>query len=271
LAVPEGRVVALVGPDAAGKTTLLNLAAGLRQRWRASDSWTRMPGCTRTCPLPMLRLAWDLNQAWDVAGAADRIASLDIPLTRKVGALSGGQQSQLALTIALAKQPRLLILDEPLARLDPVARHDFMALLMAAAAEHGLPVIFFSHVVAELDHVADYLIVLNRGWLQIAADVEDLLASHVVLTGPVSETGPLRERVCVVAETVAGAQAHLLVRVPRPEWAVPAGFRAGTAGLEELVMAYLRRPGVGVLPGPEGLAGGRHIAADAAAAAEVLR
>jgi ABC-2 type transport system ATP-binding protein len=273
VSVPAGRVVALVGPNGAGKTTLLHLAAGLT---RPTDGQVRvlggeLPGSVaalagigfvaqdaplyRNLPVAdMLRVAASLNQFFDAARARERAGGLGIPLRRKVGALSGGQQAQLALTIALAKRPRLLMLDEPLARLDPLARHDFTAALMAAVAEEGISVIFSSHVVAELEPVADYLIVLNRGQLQIAGEVEDLLTSHVVLTGAASAVAALAEELAPVAVTTGSAQSHMLVRVPDPQWFVPPGFQAGTAGLEELVLAYLRQPGASLLPGPCDLA-----------------
>src|SRR5207245_1403736 len=108
---------------------------------------------------------------------------LKIPLDQKVGKLSGGQQAQLALTLALARHPELLVLDEPLARLDPLARHDFMALVMTAAGD-GVSVLLSSHVLAELERVADYLIVLAAGRVQVAGEVDDLLAGHALLTGP---------------------------------------------------------------------------------------
>jgi ABC-2 type transport system ATP-binding protein len=276
LAVPEGHVVALVGPNGAGKTTLLHLAAGLttptRGQVRVLDG--ELPGSraalagvgfvAQDAPLlkhlpvgDMLRVARNLNQSFDMARALQRVADLDIPLHRKTGALSGGQQSQLALTIALAKRPRLLILDEPLARLDPLARHDFTAALMSAVAEDGVSVLFSSHVVAELERVADYLIVLNRGQLQISGDVETLLASHRVLTGPAGVAAALRERLTSVKVTAAGAQEQMLIRVPHPGWETPPQFQAAAAGLEELVLAYLRQPGAAVLPGPIDLAAGQ--------------
>ena len=115
---------------------------------------------------------------------------MDIPLRRKVGKLSGGQQAQVALTIALARRPELLVLDEPLAPLDPLARHEFLAAVMETAAEDGTSVLFSSHVVTELERVADYLVVLARGRVQVAGDVEDLVRSHQLLTGPAEGARP---------------------------------------------------------------------------------
>ena len=140
----------------------------------------------------MLHLARNLNRRWDQQYAQSRLADLGIPLGRKVGKLSGGQQAQLALTIALARRPDLLVLDEPLAMLDPVARHDFMATVMSAVAEDGISVVLSSHILAELERVADYLILLSQGQVQVAGEVEDLLAGHRMLTGPAAEAAEAR-------------------------------------------------------------------------------
>ncbi len=282
LAVPAGHVAALVGPNGAGKTTLLHLAVGLARptagQVRVLDGL--VPGSSEAlagtgfvaqdAPLyqhltvaATLDLARSLNQRWDAAQATARLGRLGIPLGHRVGALSGGQQAQLALAIALAKGPRLLLLDEPLARLDPLARHEFLGLLMAAVAETGMSVIFSSHVLAELERIADYLIVLNAGRLQVAGRVDDLLATHRVLTGPadvlpVGGDGPGCAGLSPVQVTRAGAQLHAVVRGRGPGDPVPDRCQAHPIGLEELVLAYLREPGASVLPGPEtAVAGGR--------------
>jgi ABC-2 type transport system ATP-binding protein len=203
MAIPAGHVVALVGPNGAGKTTLLNLAAGLLRptSGRLSVLGAEQPGSlparsrigfvAQDAPLyghlpagDMLRVAQNLNREWDRGRALTRLADLGIPLDRKVRQLSGGQRAQLALTLALAKRPEVLILDEPLAALDPLARHDLMSSLMAAVAEDSLSVVFSSHVVSELERIADYLIVLHDGNLQLAGEVEHLVARHKILTGP---------------------------------------------------------------------------------------
>jgi ABC-2 type transport system ATP-binding protein len=267
LAVPDGHVVALVGPNGAGKTTLLHLAVGLTAATEgkarvlgglqpgSDDALAGIGFVAQDAPLykslsvaDTLHLARNLNRGWDAASARDRVTALGLPAGRKVGALSGGQQAQLALTIALAKRPRLLILDEPLARLDPLARHEFMSLLMAAVAEDGLSVIFSSHVVAELERVADYLILLNGGRLQAAGEVDDLLAAHRVLTGPAELAAGVAGRLHPAAGT--GTQANLLCRTAGPAEPVPAGFQAHPVSLEELVLGYLRDPSAAALPGP---------------------
>lgn len=266
LEIPAGHVAALVGPNGAGKTTLLQLAAGLI---RVTAGEVRVLGglapgsaaarsavgfVAQDAPLynhlpvaDMLHVARNLNPGWDAAYARERVASLGLPPGRKVGELSGGQHAQLALTIALAKRPRLLILDEPLARLDPLARHEFLGLLMAAVAEDGPSVIFSSHVVAELEQVADYLVVLNGGRLQVAGEIEHLLATHRLLTGPAGLGR--RHGLSPIRSTVAGAQEHLLCRA-RSGDPVPPGFLARQVSLPELVLGYLRDPGAAALPGP---------------------
>jgi ABC-2 type transport system ATP-binding protein len=267
LAIPAGHVAALVGPNGAGKTTLLNLAVGLAEPSaggvtvlgdKPAGSPAALDGIAfvaQDTPLyknlsaaDMLHLTRNLNRRFDQPYAETRLAELGIPLNRRAGKLSGGQQAQLALTLALARRPRLLLLDEPVAMLDPVARHDFMATVLTAAVDDGVSVLLSSHVLAELERVADYLILLSRGRVQVAGDVEDLLATHRLLTGPAAEAGRYTERP-VVHVRRAGAQAHLLVRATAEDL-VPPRWEAHPVGLEELAMAYLREPGAAALPGP---------------------
>jgi ABC-2 type transport system ATP-binding protein len=267
LAIPAGHVAALVGPNGAGKTTLLNLAVGLATPSAGGISVLggRSPGSpaaldgiafvAQDMPLyknlsaaDMLHLTRNLNRRFDQASAEARLAELGIPLERKAGRLSGGQQAQLALTLALARRPRLLVLDEPVAMLDPIARHDFMATVLVAAADDGVSVLLSSHVLVELERVADYLILLSRGRVQVAGEVDDLLARHRVLTGPASEAGRYADRP-VVHVRRAEAQAHLLVRATADD-PVPPRWEAHPVGLEELALAYLREPGAAALPGP---------------------
>ena len=196
----------------------------------------------------MLHLTRNLNRRFDQQYAESRLGELGIPLKRKAGKLSGGQQAQLALTLALARRPRLLVLDEPMAMLDPVARHDFMASVMMAMAADGVSVVLSSHVLAELERVADYLILMSRGRVQLAGEVDDLLASHRVLTGPAAEADRYAERLSVVHARRGEAQAHLLVRATADD-PVPPGWEAHPVGLEELALAYLREPAAAALPG----------------------
>ena len=234
LAIPAGHVAALVGPNGAGKSTLLNLAVGLAAPSAGALSVLggRPPGSpaaldgiafvAQDTPLyknlsaaDMLHLTRNLNRRFDQAAAEARLAELGIPLKRKAGRLSGGQQAQLALTLALARRPRLPVLDEPMAMLDPIARHDFMATVLTAAADDGVSVLLSSHVLAELERVADYLVLLSHGRVQVAGEVDDLLASHRMLTGPAAQADRCAERVTVVHVRRGEAQAHLLAAPPR--------------------------------------------------------
>ena len=267
LAIPAGHVAALVGPNGAGKTTLLNLAVGLAEP--TAGVVTVLGGLPAGSPAAldgiafvaqdkplyknlsaadMLHLTRNLNRRFDQGYAQARLGELGIPLKRKAGRLSGGQQAQLALTLALARRPRLLVLDEPVAMLDPVARHDFMATVLTAMADDGVSVVLSSHVLAELERVADYLILMSRGRVQVTGGIEELLASHRVLTGPAAEAASYAERP-VVHLRRGEVQAHLLVRATADD-PVPPGWEAHPVGLEELVLAYLREPGAAALPGP---------------------
>jgi ABC-2 type transport system ATP-binding protein len=196
LEIPAGRVAALVGPNGAGKSTLLNLAVGLSVPstgavtvlgGRRAGSPAALDGIAfvaQDTPVykslsvaDMLYLTRNLNRRFDQAFAMARLAELGIPLKRRAGKLSGGQQAQLALTLALARRPRLLVLDEPVAMLDPVARHDFMATVLAASSADGVSVLLSSHVLTELEQVADYLVLLSHGQVRLAGPVGDLLAA----------------------------------------------------------------------------------------------
>jgi ABC-2 type transport system ATP-binding protein len=269
LAIPAGHVTALVGPNGSGKTTLLTLAAGLAEPsaggvtvlgGRPPGSPVALDGIAfvaQDTPLyknlsvaDMVHLTSNLNRRFDQASAEARLAELGIPLKRKAGRLSGGQQAQLALTLALARRPRLLVLDEPMAMLDPLARHDFTATVMTAMADDAVSVVLSSHVLAELERVADHLVVLSQGRVQVAGEVEDLLACHRLLIGPAVDAQRFSERVSVVHASRGGSQAHLLVRQNGTDNPVPPGWEAHPVGLEELTLAYLREPGAAALPGP---------------------
>jgi ABC-2 type transport system ATP-binding protein len=197
LAIPAGQVTALVGPNGAGKTTLLNLAVGLTTPsagtitvlgGRPAGSPAALDGiafvaqdtplCRNLSVADMLHLTRNLNRRFDRPYAQARLGELGIPLKRRSGKLSGGQQAQLALTLALARRPVLLVLDEPVAMLDPIARHDFMATVLAAATADGVSVVLSSHVLTELERVASYLVLISGGQLRLAGPVNDLLATH---------------------------------------------------------------------------------------------
>jgi ABC-2 type transport system ATP-binding protein len=269
LAVPGGRLTALVGPNGAGKTTLLNLAVGLTDPssgtisvlgGRRAGSLAALDGIAfvaQDAPLyknlsaaDLLHETRNLNRRFDQHYAERRLGELGIPLRRKAGKMSGGQQAQLALTLALARRPRLLVLDEPMAMLDPIARNDFMATVMTAAAEDGVSVVLSSHVLAELERVAGYLVLVSHGNIQVAGEVEDLLAAHGMLTGPASEAGRYARQWDVVHTSSAASQVRLLVRSGGTAHPVPPGWKARPVTLEELTLAYLRQPRDAARPDP---------------------
>ena len=275
LAIPEGRIVALVGSNGAGKTTLLHCVVGLTMptigevsvlggvEAGSSDARERVAFVAQEAPLyrhvtvrAMLTVAANLNQHFDRSLAESRLATLDIPLDRRVGRLSGGQQAQLALALALARRPELLVLDEPLARLDPVARHEVMAVVMSSVAEGDVSVIFSSHVVSELERVADYLILMSQGRVQMVGVIDDLLAGHMVLSGPTDEAERVAERFVVVQSQHAGRQSQFVAR-SNPAAELPKGWVAENISLDELVLAYLREPSATALAGPLGVSANR--------------
>jgi ABC-2 type transport system ATP-binding protein len=268
LAIPAGHLAALVGPNGAGKTTLMNMAAGLAVPTagtvavlggQPAGSPAALDGIAfvaQDAPVyknlsvaDMLHLTRNLNRDFDQGFARARLAELGIGAKKKSGKLSGGQQAQLALTLALARRPRLLILDEPLAALDPLARQDFLTTVMTAMADDGVSVLLSSHALADLDRVADYLVVLSGGELRLDGETDDLLACHRVLTGPADDADAYAGQFHVVQDRRAGVQAHLLVRTPEPGAGLGrAGWEAHQVGLEELVLAYLRAPGAAAQP-----------------------
>ncbi len=256
LAIPEGHVVGLVGPNGAGKTTLLRLATGmltptrgtitvLGQRPAAGPAQLARVGFVaqdtavyaRLTVAGHLRLGAWLNPGWDDDLAQQRIGQLALNPKQRAGSLSGGQRAQLALTLAMAKRPELLILDEPVASLDPLARREFLQGLMEAVAEQRLSVVLSSHLVADLERVCDYLVVLVASRVRIAGEVSDLLASHRRLSGPRRDPGTLPAAQEVITESHTDKQTNLLVRTDRPvldpAWAVK------PVGLEDLVLAYM--------------------------------
>ena len=272
LAIPEGRVVGLVGPNGAGKTTLLSLATGLLaptcgtievlgERPAAGPAQLAQVGFVaqdtpvyaRMTVADHLRLGAWLNPGWDGELARQRIGQLGLDPRQRAGSLSGGQRAQLALTLALAKRPGLLILDEPVASLDPLARREFLRGLMEAVAERGLSVVLSSHLVGDLERVCDYLVVLVASQVRVAGEVGALLASHHRLSGPRRDLRTLPAGQEVIEESHTDKQTVLLVRtgepVHDPAWAVT------PVSLEDLVLAYMnpandipaRRPPLGVV------------------------
>lgn len=253
--VPAGRVVALVGPNGAGKTTLLNIAAGLlRPTAGTAQVGGRVPGrqlakigyVAQDAPLwPRLRVADVLelgrcmNPGFDAQLAQARIRALEIPPRARVNTLSGGQRAQVALTLVLAKRPELLLLDEPLANLDPLARREFLTSMFATCAEDGVAVLFSSHVIAELERICDYLIVLLAGRMQIAGDIDDLRAGHRMVTGP--RDWPQHSGIRVVSSTDTAGRTTALVRLEAGTNIGP-GLAESEPTFDELALGYLATP-----------------------------
>jgi ABC-2 type transport system ATP-binding protein len=256
LDVPAGRVVGLVGPNGAGKSTLLNLAVGmltptsgtievLGDRPAAGPAQLAKVGfVAQDTPTyaglsvdDHLRLGARLNPRWDDALARSRIERLGLDLSHRAGKLSGGQRAQLALTLGVAKRPELLILDEPIASLDPLARREFLQDLMGAVAEHELSVVLSSHLVSDLERVCDHLIVLVASRVQVTGDIDTLLATHHRLTGARRDLATLPAEQHVISASHTDRQTTLLVRtdapIHDPAWTV------GQLNLEDLVLAYM--------------------------------
>ena len=267
LTLPSGRMAALVGPNGAGKTTLLHLAIGLLQpsdgsvRVFGRDPWSRpmavLPRVgfvAQDHPLyrgftvaETLTFGRRMNQQWDGEMAEARLRRLGIPLEQRVGKLSGGQQAQVALAIALAKRPALLLLDEPVASLDPLARRDFLRTLVEAATERGITTLLSSHIIADLEHACDYLIILSASRMQLTGDITAIKQTHQALVGPRSDTthlNVLRAAWEVIGEHHDLHRTTLLVSVhPSQHLApLPTGWRSDEASLEDIVLAYLSRP-----------------------------
>jgi ABC-2 type transport system ATP-binding protein len=256
LQIPSGHVVGLVGPNGAGKTTLLHLAVGLltptagtvtvlgrppavdpAQLARVGFVAQDTPTYARLSIEDHLRFGRQMNPGWDDTLARQRIAELDLDLDQTAGSLSGGQRAQVALTLAVAKRPELLILDEPVASLDPLARREFLQRLMEFVADGDVSVVLSSHLVADLERVCDYLIVLVDSRLQVAGEVDGLLASHHRLVGPRRDPESLPSGQDVIEESHTDRQSTLIVRcdgpVLDPAWTVE------DLNLEDLVLAYM--------------------------------
>ena len=256
LDVPAGHVTGLVGPNGAGKTTLLNLAAGLLAPTTGSievcggrpaagpAQLAKVGYVAQDTPVyaglsvrDHLELGARLNPRWDAALARDRVARLGLDPAQKAGKLSGGQRAQLALTLGLAKRPELLLLDEPVASLDPLARREFLQGLMEAVAEHGFSVLLSSHLVADLERVCDHLLVLVDSTVRVAGQVDELLATHHRLTGPRRDPATLPADQHVVAASATERQSTLVVRTAAP--ILDPAWTVGELNLEDLVLAYL--------------------------------
>lgn len=260
--LPAGRVCGLVGPNGAGKSTLLALASGLL---RPTEGSVRVLGAAPTDPSSRLRVAFlaqekplyarftvadtlrmgrELNrERWCRASAERIVREGNVPLTARVGTLSGGQRTRVALAMVFAKRPELLLLDEPMSDLGPLVRHEMMGTLMGEAAEHGTTIVMSTHVLAELEGVCDYLLLIADGRVRVAGEVEDVLGAHRLLIGPAprgeSALPPQIAAHTVVEARVTGRQLTALVR---PEGPLAGPWESVEPSLEELLLAYLRSP-----------------------------
>ena len=258
LTIPAGHVVGLVGPNGAGKTTLLNLATGMlapttgtievlgrrpaagpAQLARVGYVAQRAPVYAGLTVADHLSLGAHLNPGWDAQLARSRIERLDLSFGQKAGTLSGGQCAQLALTLAVAKRPELLILDEPVASLDPLARREFLRDLMEAVAEQGLSVVLSSHLISDLERVCDHVIVLVASRVRVAGSVDELLATHHLLSGRRRDLGTMPARQHVVSASHTDRQTTLLVRTTDP--ILDPAWTAAEVTLEDLVLAYMNQ------------------------------
>jgi ABC-2 type transport system ATP-binding protein len=272
LALPAGRLIALIGPNGAGKSTLLNMIVGLTAPTageltvlggRPAGSLAALDGIAfvaQDMPLyrnlsvgDMVHLTRNLNVSFDSAHARARLAELGIDARQKAGKLSGGQQTQLALSLALARHPRLLVLDEPTAPLDPLARHDFMASVMTAMADDGISVVLSSHLLAELERVADHLVLIANGRVRVDGPIDELVAAHRLVTSPTTDVSAKIDWE-VIESSSTGTQTHRLVRLSSPAVPMPPDSEWRPVGIEELTLAYFRNGALAPVPALTGVA-----------------
>ena len=256
ITVPEGRISALVGPNGAGKTTLLRLLSGLASPTSGEAAILGGAPCqdpaflaeigflAQEIPLYRRLTAEDhigigahMNPRWDAESVRDRLRGLSIPLDAAVGTLSGGQRAQVALTLTLAKRPKVLLLDEPVAALDPRARRHFLGTLADAVAQGGLTVVLSSHLIVDIERVCDHLILLASSRVQLCGDIDELLAEHRVLVGPRKDTTAIERDHTVVQTERTAQQTTMLVRLNGP--VADPQFEVEDVGLEDMVLGYM--------------------------------
>jgi ABC-2 type transport system ATP-binding protein len=260
LDIPAGRVVGLVGPNGAGKSTLLGLTCGLIEPTSGSIEVLGTRPAVNAAQLAKvgfvaqdtpvyaglsvadhLRLGARLNKSWDDQLARRRIQQVGLNLAQKAGRLSGGQRAQLALTIAAAKRPQLLIFDEPVAALDPLARRQFLQNLMEFVSELAVTVVLSSHLLSDIERICDYLVLLASSKVQLAGEVDDLVSSHFRLVGPRNELEALPPEIEVITAEHSGQQSTLIVRRTSTT-PIPQSFQnAEHIDLEDLALAYMTR------------------------------
>ena len=271
MTIPSGRVVGLVGPNGAGKTTLLHLAVGLLAPSSGTisvlgeppasgpESLARIGFLAQDSPLyarltidDHLRAGAWLNPRWDAEFAGARIDALGLDRRQRAGTLSGGQRAQVALTLAVAKRPELLLLDEPVAALDPLARREFLQTLMEVVAVQGVSIVLSSHLISDLERVCDHLVVLVNGRVAVSGDVDELIATHHLLTGPQRDPASMPANQSVLEASHVGKQSTLLIRtadpILDPSWVVT------PVTLDDIVLAYMKRARDGAPAASRGLA-----------------
>ena len=257
LQIPIGCIAGLIGPNGAGKTTLLHLITGLLAPSNGAITVLgHTPGKDMKQLLPrigfvsqehplyktftvkeMLMVGQKLNHTWHQEQALQRLERLNIPLYQQTGKLSGGQQAQVALILALAKQPEFLILDEPVASLDPIAGREFQQTLLDAVAEHGMTVLISSHNIADLERFCDYLVIMSTSRVQFATRVDSLMQSHKMLVGPRERMESIARTHTIVAARGAGKQCTLLVQTHGP--LLDPAWQVHPVSLEDIILAYL--------------------------------
>jgi ABC-2 type transport system ATP-binding protein len=224
----EGRIAALVGPNGAGKSTLLRMLAGVTAPsvgtvLISGGSPTAPKGLSRIGYLDqerplykdfsvgeMLRFGREFNPRWDDARARDYLSDFDISLRARVAKLSGGQRAQVALTMCLAKCPDLLLLDEPTGALDPLARENLMHVLLRSVADYGTTVMLSSHAIADLANICDYVILIEDSRIQVADDLDRVLAKHRVLIGSSEGISVAPEGVEVISSVTTSRETTIL-------------------------------------------------------------
>jgi ABC-2 type transport system ATP-binding protein len=254
LEIPAQAIVGLAGPNGAGKSTLLGLAVGLLEPTngtiRVLGSDPRRDPATlasvgyvpQDAPLyktftvaETLEFARVTNATWDDSLARELLVKLSSD--RRVASLTAGERSRLALALALGKRPALLLLDEPFARLDPLAGREFLGMLMDGVAETESTVVIASHVIADIERVADHIVLVTDGRVRLEGDVEELLASHRLLTGARRPLGQIAGVEEIVRQRHSGRQMTLLARLDGP--VVDPSWSVDEIGLEELLLAYM--------------------------------
>jgi ABC-2 type transport system ATP-binding protein len=259
LEIEAGHVTGLVGPNGAGKSTLLNIASGMLEPTTGTievcggtpgsgpEQLAKVGYVAQSTPVytgltieEHLRLGAHLNPRWDDSLATKRVERLGLDPKQAAGKLSGGQRAQLALTLGIAKRPELLLLDEPVAALDPLARREFLQDLMESVAEHGLSVVMSSHLVNDLERVCDHLVVLVASEVRVIGDVDELLASHHRLSGPRRDVETLPSDQHVISAKHTDRQTTVLVRTEAP--ILDPAWTVAQIGLEDLVLEYMSNP-----------------------------